>query len=235
MSGMPAWMCIYDLETTGTDEERDKILEVGAILTGSRPETFMHPEYTSRFQRAVAIGIAGWKRLADNDFVRRMHEKSGLLDEGLVRLPAVQVDADLTNWIRAQTRSDAHAISAGSGVAHFDRRFVKKHLPRFDRLLTHWSLDVGVIRRACDLTERRDLILEETEELGKNHRAMVDAEFHAKEIGHYLTVLAFAMPPLAANVLEDCAPPEPAGGLFVATNDLEGPDLGGEGGDGGGA
>jgi oligoribonuclease len=193
MSNEPTHILFYDLETTGTDEKLDGILEIGCVLYN------LAFDRTSERWWAVTPTESEQLRLATNDYVREMHLKSGLLTESRISAPAGQVDTAVCQWLRTTTGSTRHVISAGSGVAHFDRRFLKEKMPHLDRSLTYWSLDVGVMRRLCEYSGRSDLNLDQET---KTHRALDDARFHYQEWRHYRSILAGAMPPVPEGALQ---------------------------------
>lgn len=194
----PDYALFYDLETTGTDEAHDGILEVGCVLVDLRSPAASrtwHRDWLVRPTPAQSL------RLQTNDAVHKMHVESGLLDDLRgASFNAREIDERICSWLRAITGSEKHVLSAGSGVAHFDRRFLKAHMPKLDRRLTYYSLDVGVIRRACDLSGRPDLNLDQ--ETGKNHRALTDAKFHYIEWRWYTRILAEAMAPVPDGALQ---------------------------------
>ncbi len=190
----PTHILFYDLETTGTDEKLDQILEVGCLLYSIQFGT------TSERSWVTHLGGTGSLRLGTNDFVRDMHTESGLI-EACDAEPAnvAAVDGYVRNWLNMTTGSTRHVISAGSGVSHFDRRFIREQMPLLDRSMTYWSLDVGVMRRMCELAGRSDLNLDQGT---KTHRAAVDARFHYEEWRHYDAILRGAMAPVPEGALQ---------------------------------
>lgn len=80
-----------DLETTGTDETKDSIIEIGCILT--TPD-LRDKEPTATFQRIISPSDEALGRLLRNGIVREMHEANGLLDDLLVPVPG-RTTADL--------------------------------------------------------------------------------------------------------------------------------------------
>lgn len=143
-----------DLETTGTDETRGEVLEVGAILTTLDAVA----TEVSRYQLTIKPANRAWFSAMSNVVVK-MHSESGLLDDiaGVEEeMPREAVDRMLVAWRRAavrEARAAGHVVTtplvlAGSGVGHFDGRWLRLHFPEFSRALTYYTLDVGVLRRA---------------------------------------------------------------------------------------
>jgi oligoribonuclease len=177
-----------DLETTGVDEDKDSIIEIGCVLTSGLPGLVVLGEYVEHVRPTdQALG-----RLLRNDIVATMHTENGLLNEitDLTRTfkhPG-EVQLDVIRWIDniVDTRS---VVLAGSGVAHFDRRFLKAHMPKLDRRLRHWSIDVGVIRRFFAETTGSTLGPDPSV---KTHRALDDAYLHLREAREFVTYLLAA-------------------------------------------
>ncbi len=178
-----------DIETAGTDEHRDPILEIGIVLTDldfrtrAQASWLIHPTMSVAETRDNAGVI-----------VRRMHDENGLWEalrgDDVYRRDAA--DSVIARWLHDRNGSE-HILIAGSGVGHFDRRFLKVQLPQVDRAFTYYPLDVGILRRACGFANRHDLVLEGTG--GKTHRALEDAQFHLQEWLHYRAILGTAQVP----------------------------------------
>lgn len=174
---MGDYMLWLDLETTGTDEREDSIVEVGCILTG--------PDLVelARYESLAAPTELAWERMADNDVVSEMHRVSGLREELENRSdlrPVGQVDRELCDWLASLGIRPGRVALAGSGVSHFDRRFVALQMPYLDRYVRYWSLDVGVVRRFWSGVA--GLPLPDASDAGsKPHRALADVELHLQE------------------------------------------------------
>ncbi|HUW00877.1 MAG TPA: exonuclease domain-containing protein [Acidimicrobiales bacterium] len=175
----------FDLETTGTDEAEDKILEVGSILTGVDPpfETLSEFSGVVHYPATVAHLM--------NDFVLEMHTGNGLL-EAVERSPLslVEVEAMLIESVLVPNGAKPHRVLlAGSGVSHFDRRFVHRQMPTLEAWLQYPHLDVGVIRRGLWLAGRGDLVPESGDGDLKNHRGLDDARMHLAEWRAYAAMI----------------------------------------------
>jgi oligoribonuclease (3'-5' exoribonuclease) len=176
-----------DLETTGVNEFDDLILEVGAILT---------PRDCSReliaFVNVVDPDDAHWKDKMCVE-AREMHEWSGLveaIDSGVGESLA-EIESRLLMEIRGVTGSTNHVILAGSGVAHFDRRFIRQQMPALDRALTYWAWDVGVVRRLFREVLPENAVAKLYDFREKPHRALLDARNHLAEWRRYGDFIRF--------------------------------------------
>lgn len=179
-----------DLETTGASYA-ESIVEVGIVATDASPE--LRP--LDEFQSLVEPDADRWRYLKNGGFDQReardMHRASGLLDDidrGLRQgtLPTlIEAEGAILHFVRTVAgTSTEHIPLAGSGVGHFDRQFIRRDWPKFDRRLTYWVYDVGVMRRMLRLAGRSAL-----EQGPIPHRALDDARRHVEEARYYLTNL----------------------------------------------
>jgi len=164
-----------DLETTGTDETKDSIIEIGVIPTTTDLEIL------GEWVEIVWPTDEALGRLLRNDVVHAMHEGNGLLwelserDEDLATIG--RVEYELIQWLDAFGLGTQWVL-AGSGVGHFDRRFIKAQMPRLDQRLRHWCIDMGVLRRAHQMWSGGPT---PTAPEPKPHRALDDAYLHLAE------------------------------------------------------
>ena len=170
-----------DLETTGNLDD-DEIIEVGCSLI----ETANWTERSS-FSAVVVPSVAAWDRMVGNPVVFAMHTKNGLISDligpydGPPEVTIDTIDALLDLWLDEHAGTDGtHIPLGGSGVSHFDRKYMKRDLPRLNKRLTFWAWDAGDLRRAFRLAGRPWLVGNSS----KSHRALDDARFHAAE-WHY--------------------------------------------------
>lgn len=174
-----------DLETTGLDDYLDEIIEFGVIGT----TIDLDPVF--RFETPVTCSPFALNRMLNYEPVVVMHRANGLLeaiesgkDANGNRLPTLaETDAALAQLI-GEYRSD-HLIEnnkqvalAGSGVSHFDNRFLKRHAPLVTKGIDYAPRDIGVLRRLFEEWTGSNLVDANTR---KDHRAMRDAECHLEE------------------------------------------------------
>jgi oligoribonuclease len=169
------YICWIDLECTGSGDE-DSIIEVGAVLTD---RDFTELDY---YHAVVGVDI---KKYKIDPFVVDMHTRNDLLHDVIFNgVPIEQVDAEMVEWIRLFTKGD-HIPLGGSGVSHYDRKYIKRELPEFDKYLTYWAYDVGSLRRylrlfGFEIPDRKE---------GLNHRALDDIRDHIEEAKQYRNTL----------------------------------------------
>lgn len=165
-----------DLETTGTNEKLDEIVEVGFIVTDKNLVEI------ASGSRVLQVSERGWRRLEDNPVVYTMHTENKLVED-LRAFDGNLPDArEFEIWL-LETLSDlgveSHKVMlAGSGVGHFDRRFIKEHMPLLDTVLAYPVIDIGVIRRFySELCGMEVSAIND----GKTHRALDDIRCHLEE------------------------------------------------------
>lgn len=179
-------LAFIDLETTGTDETAGSILEIGLTVTD------MELNVLHRWETLVIPDIV---HVATMDpVVREMHAASGLSDEldalsgereagrrhdGLLNLDTA--DLRLALCLNEHKRR-GQVVLAGSGVAHFDSRWIRAHLPLSAALLTYWTIDVGVVRRFLSMIVGAELPEPPTT---KPHRGQADVRLHLAETVAY--------------------------------------------------
>ena len=181
-----------DLETTGSDPTEDTIIEVGCILTRWDDLTSL-----SEFSMVAALPYpADVAELQMDPVVFDMHTQNGLLAEAAEASASIEeVESELLGWMSRMMVSSGvlpYNLSiclGGSGVSHFDSRFVRRDMPKLSGYLTYWSLDVGSVRRMFRRCNP-DLMPALTP-ADKTHRALDDARMHLDEWRHYEELLRY--------------------------------------------
>ncbi len=131
-----------DLEMTGLDVTRDAIVEIAVLVTDSELRPLDDGLDVVVHQPAEVLARM-------DDFVRRMHTRSGLL-------PAIEASTvsleeagrAVVGYIRRVLADPGHAPMCGNSIG-VDRRFLDHHLPEVDRLLHYRSVDVSTLKELC--------------------------------------------------------------------------------------
>lgn len=142
-----------DIETTGLDPESGHILEVAAVL-------FNHDMSENASTRLLCVDEVGIAKVAERDldpFILKMHTESGLLDE----LDAVEWDAQetaecyegLCNIVATwHEMLGGKQPMLGSSV-HFDRAWLKVHMPELEALFSHRNIDASSLREYAKVVD----------------------------------------------------------------------------------
>ena len=168
---------ILDTETTGNEPDSE-LIEIGMVMLDV-PSLVELGEFTI----VIDPSEDQFTAMVNKHVVREMHEKNGLLKDlrdGKGVHPNV-ADALISKWLDQFTENDrTHIPYGGSGVAHFDRQYIARQLPRLNRRITYWALDVGCVRRIFALQGASTASID-----AKTHRALDDAKVHADELRWY--------------------------------------------------
>ena len=139
-SGMdtPAPIVWMDLEMTGLDPERDRIIEVAVLVTDAELQVVAEgPELVVHQPEELLAGMDEWNT--------RHHTESGLV-ERVRASPTSELQAEeaLLAFLKAHTEERAAPL-AGSSI-HQDRRFLARYMPRVDRWLHYRLIDVSSVK-----------------------------------------------------------------------------------------
>ncbi|MCB9567998.1 MAG: oligoribonuclease [Myxococcales bacterium] len=172
-SGPPlVWI---DLEMSGLDPQRHRILEIATIVTdgelnvlGEGPDLVIHEE------EPVLAAMDAW--------CTRQHGESGL---------SAAVRASTLDLAAAEERTleflKTHCVAGesplcGNSIGH-DRRFILRHMPALAAFLHYRSVDVSSVKELC----RRwyPAAFEGAPPKGERHRALDDIRESIAELRYY--------------------------------------------------
>ena len=168
------WM---DLEMTGLDVEHDVIVEIAVLATSA---TTLEP-----LDAGLAVVVAQPPEVLArmNDFVRQMHERSGLLTEiGTVGVPLEDAGRRVLEYIKGHVPGPRTVPLCGNSIG-MDRRFLDRYLPEIEEHLHYRSIDVSSIKELCRRWYREPFVArpEKTED----HRALPDIAASITELRYY--------------------------------------------------
>jgi oligoribonuclease len=179
LSSMTARFLWLDLETTGLDPDTCTVLEVAAIVTTADLQEL------DTFEIIVAHDI---ETLQMTRWPWKQHTENGLLDDLALMhdhdagFCIEDVDDQLAVFIREYSVEEKLRL-AGSSV-HFDRSFMRRHLPRSLSALHYRQFDVSVFH------ELHRWMGVEWPVHDKPHRAMPDIENSLKLARHFKELLS---------------------------------------------
>lgn len=129
-----------DLETTGLEPQDDQILEVAWQLTDDSlvPVDDMHTHVIEPTPHT-------WKILPLEPVVWQMHEESGLLHD-LEKSQHLMQLCDVEDLILRQIENVDEQIMVAGFSVHFDLGFIREHMPRLARKLSHRIYDVTTLK-----------------------------------------------------------------------------------------
>jgi len=168
------WM---DLEMTGLDPEKDRILEVAVIATDwdmnelATYEAVIRVDETLLSER-MEVSKAFWdKNPASRDGLIKQNTESGRYGQA--------IESEILGFIKNNFADDEPVLLAGNSI-HQDRRFIVNEWPRLDARLHYRMLDVSAWKVVFASKYRKKFMKPEA------HRALSDIRGSIEEIKYYL-------------------------------------------------
>ncbi|MBM3670856.1 MAG: oligoribonuclease [Actinobacteria bacterium] len=168
-----------DLEMTGLDVSRHVIVEIAALVTDTELEPLDDGIDLVVHQPPEALD-------AMDDFVRKMHTKSGLL-AAIEASDVTLADAGARTLEYVQSHVKAGESPLCGNSIGVDRRFLDRQLPELDAYIHYRSIDVSSLKELCrrwypDAYKGRPSKTEK-------HRALDDVRESINELKYYREVM----------------------------------------------
>ncbi|MDA0217430.1 MAG: oligoribonuclease [Actinobacteria bacterium] len=169
------WM---DCEMTGLFLEKDALVEIGVLVTDS--ELNLLGDGVS-----VVIKASDEQLEQMGDFVRNMHQESGLLEEIPDGLSLEMAQEQVLQYLRQHCEPGKSPL-AGNTVG-MDRNFIARDMPELHQFIHYRTIDVSSIK---ELARRwyPKAYFTAPEKTG-NHRALADIQDSIAELVHYRTTI----------------------------------------------
>jgi oligoribonuclease len=168
------WM---DLEMTGLDVDRDVIVEIAVLATSA---TTLEP-----LDAGLSVVVAQPPEVLAGmgDFVRQMHQRSGLLAEiGTAGVPLEEAGRRVLEYIKGHVPEPRTVPLCGNSIG-MDRRFLARYLPEIEEHLHYRSIDVSSIKELCRRWYREPFVARP--EKTDDHRALPDIGASIAELRYY--------------------------------------------------
>jgi oligoribonuclease len=201
-----------DCEMTGLDLGADALIEVAALVTdfelnvlGEGIDVIIKPSQESLDQMV--------------EFVRSMHEKSGLLDELADGMTLAEAEEQVLAYIKEHCPDGSRPPLAGNTVAT-DRSFLARDMPGLESFLHYRIVDVSSIKELSRRWYPRAYFAAPTKR--GNHRALADIQESIEELRYYREAVFVPHPgPDSARAKEIAAR---HGGQLTGLGEDPGPD-----------
>lgn len=163
-----------DLEMSGLDPEKDRILEIAIVVTNTDLEVLAEgPVFAIHQSDTVLRGMDSWNQ--------EHHGASGLIDRVKAsRITEAQAEQEVLSFI---TRFVGEGKSPMCGnTIHMDRRFLLRYMPKLESYFHYRNLDVSTLKILAKLwaPDVADQFVKESQ-----HVALQDVYDSINELKHY--------------------------------------------------
>lgn len=168
-----------DCEMTGLELGHDELVEIAAIVTDGELKPL-----DSGISLVIKPSTAALAQMGD--FVRKMHQDSGLLPEIPNGIDVAEAEAQVLEYLSQHFAAGENAPLAGNSVGT-DRAFINLQMPKLAQALHYRTVDVSTIK---ELAKRwfPKVPFQAPEKHG-NHRALADILESIEELMFYRKVL----------------------------------------------
>ncbi|MBR2710179.1 oligoribonuclease [Candidatus Saccharibacteria bacterium] len=164
-----------DLEMTGLDPEKDRILEVAAIATD------MSLSQIATYEAVVKVDASLMKeRMVGEFWENNFASRDALQAQNQDGKPIKEVEKELLKFLDDHFGKEIYL--AGNSI-HQDRKFIEREMPELNKRLHYRMLDVSAWKIYFENAKHKKFTKPE------NHRALDDINGSIEELKWYLTFL----------------------------------------------
>lgn len=164
-----------DLEMTGLDPEKDRILEVACIATGWDLEPLA--DMTAIIK--VDAGLMR-ERMIGEFWEKNAKSRDALFAQNAEGLPVAEVEQQILDFI--ENNFGKEVILAGNSI-HQDRKFIDREMKKLSERLHYRMLDVSAWKVYFEGAKGKKFVKPEM------HRALDDIKGSIEELKWYLTFM----------------------------------------------
>jgi len=165
-----------DMEMTGLEPERERIIEMATILTdGQLVEIAAGPALVLHQDDAVLAAMDDWNQ--------KHHGGSGLIDRVKAStISDAEAEAQTIAFINAHVSAKDRPILAGNSI-HQDRRFIHRYMPALEKRLHYRMVDVSTIKELARRWFPQVVAKQPVKK--ESHRALDDIRESIEELRYY--------------------------------------------------
>ena len=165
-----------DMEMTGLDPDRERIIEVATILTdGQLTEIAVGPELVIHQADEILTAMDDWntKHHGGSGLTQRVKES---------QITDAEAEAQTIAFIDAHVSPRERPVLAGNSI-HQDRRFIRRYMPMLEKRLHYRMVDVSTIK---ELARRwYPQVISRQPSKRDTHRALDDIRESIDELRYY--------------------------------------------------
>ena len=187
MADVLVWL---DMEMTGLDPERERIIEVATIITdGQLTEVATGPEIVIHQPDEVLGAMDDWNK--------SHHGASGLTERVKAStISEADAEAQTIAFINAHVPAKDRPVLAGNSI-HQDRRFIRRYMAMLEKRLHYRMVDVSTIK---ELARRwYPQVIARQPAKRDTHRALDDIRESIEELRFYRSQVFIAPPTPAVS------------------------------------
>ncbi|CAH0143192.1 Oligoribonuclease [Microbacterium oxydans] len=184
-----------DCEMTGLDLSVDELVEIAVVITD-----FELRPIDPGFQVVIRPSDAALSNM--NDFVTKMHETSGLINEIPEGVSLEDAQAQTLEYIKRFVPLERKAPLAGNTIGT-DRMFLAKYMPDVDQWLHYRNVDVSSIKELSRRWYPRVFFQAPNKDGG--HRALADILESIRELRYYRAAVFVDEPGPSSDDARDIA------------------------------
>ena len=164
-----------DLEMTGLDPEKDKILEVAAIATDMELNEIAHTEAVIKVDEAFMK-----ERMVGDFWAKNQASYDALFKQNAMGQDIKEVEKLLLEFLDQNFGTEIYL--AGNSI-HQDRKFIEREMPELNKRLHYRMLDVSAWKIYFENALNKKFIKPD------NHRALDDINGSIDEFKWYLSFI----------------------------------------------
>lgn len=164
-----------DLEMTGLDPEKDRILEVAAIATGWDLEPMAEMTAVVKVPESLMR-----KRMVGEFWEKNVESRDALMEQNAEGGDVLEVQKQLLQFVEQYFGKEI--ILAGNSI-HQDRKFIDREWPELAQRLHYRMLDVSAWKVYFEGAKGKKFVKREA------HRALDDIQGSIEELKWYLSFM----------------------------------------------
>lgn len=169
-----------DLEMTGLDPEKEKIIEIATIVTDGQLNILEEgPELVIHQPASILDAMDDWNK--------KQHAKSGLVEKvKRSKITVAEAERQTLDFVKKYCSPNTAPLCGNS--IHHDRRFIIKYMPELDKFLHYRHIDVTSVKALVQRWYPKPKSYPKKKE---THRALADIQESIKELNflkeHYFS------------------------------------------------